>query len=101
MARKALIQKEILRRNKVAKYAAKRKELVAVIKSQNASLEEKQAAQKALSKMPRDASITRMRNRCEITGRPRAYMRFFKMSRLSFRKFALEGLLPGVRKASW
>lgn len=101
MARTALIQKELLRKKKVEKYSNKRKELVDIVKSTKTTLEQKIAAQRALKSMPRDSSATRMRNRCEITGRPRAFMRFFKMSRLSFRKFALEGLLPGVRKASW
>ena len=59
------------------------------------------AAYYKLRKMPRDASRTRYRNRCNVTGRPRAYMRKFRMCRITFRELALEGKLPGVTKSSW
>jgi small subunit ribosomal protein S14 len=89
MARKALIAKEAQRRRMVAKYAEKRKQL-------------KEAGDyEALQKLPRDASPVRLKNRCALTGRPRAYMRRFGISRVMFRDMALNGKIPGVRKSSW
>lgn len=101
MARKALIEKEKKRRDLCYKYASKRKQLTAIVKDPMTSLEEKRQAQVALEKLPNNSSVTRMRNRCMLTGRPRAFMRMFNLSRIAFRKFALLGLLPGVKKASW
>lgn len=101
MARKALVEKEKKRSRLYQKYAEKRKQLTAIVKDPATSLEEKRKAQMALDKLPNNSSITRLRNRCALTGRPRAFIRMFKLSRLAFRKFALLGLLPGVKKASW
>ncbi|MBM3886716.1 30S ribosomal protein S14 [Candidatus Dependentiae bacterium] len=101
MARKALVEKEKKRSNLHQKYAEKRKQLTAIIKNPATTLKEKREAQAALEKLPNNSSITRMRNRCALSGRPRAFMRTFNLSRLAFRKFALLGLLPGVKKASW
>ena len=101
MVRKALVEKEKKRSLLYQKYGAKRKQLTAVVKDPSTSLEEKRKAQMAIDKLPNNSSITRMRNRCALTGRPRAFLRMFKLSRLAFRKFALLGLLPGVKKASW
>ena len=101
MAKTSLIQKEQKRRRRVAQHAEKRAVLVQVIKDPGASLEEKEAAYKAIQKMPRDASPVRMHNRCSITGRPRAFYRRFGVSRLVLRRLAHRGELPGVRKASW
>ena len=101
MARKALIEKEKKRSNLHKKHSAKRVELRAVINNPKTTLEEKRVAQAALEKLPNNSSITRMRNRCMLTGKPRAFMRMFNLSRMAFRKFALLGLLPGVKKASW
>lgn len=81
--------------------AERRAELVAVIKDGNASPEEKDEAYRRLYKMPRDGSRTRYVNRCAVTGRPRAYMRKFGMSRIAFRELANQGMLPGVKKSSW
>jgi len=81
--------------------AERRAELVAVIKNPTADPETKDAAYHRLYKMPRDGSRTRYVNRCEVTGRPRAYIRKFGMSRIAFRELANEGMLPGVKKASW
>ena len=89
MAKKAWIQKEIRKRKTVAKYAAKRAELKAA------------GDYEGLAKLPRDSSTTRLVNRCELTGRRRAYMTKFKVSRISFRELASEGKIPGVTKASW
>ena len=101
MARKALIEKEKKRAALYKKHAVKRQQCVAVVKDPSTTLEQKREAQVVLEKLPVNSSITRMRNRCSLTGRPRAYMGMFGLGRLAFRKFALLGLLPGVKKASW
>jgi len=101
MARKALIEKEKKRSLLYQKHKAKRDQLRAIVKNPKTSLEEKRIAQAELENLPGNSSITRMRNRCALTGRPRGYMRMFRLARLAFRKFALLGLLPGVKKASW
>ncbi|MDP6963622.1 MAG: 30S ribosomal protein S14 [Planctomycetota bacterium] len=101
MAKSSAVNRENKRQALVAKYAERRAALVKVIKDQNASLEEKEQAYLALSKMPRDSSKARLHNRCSITGRPRGYSRRFGISRLVLRRLAHEGFLPGVRKSSW
>ena len=101
MAKKSKVAKNQKRRKLVAKYADARRELVKVLKDPNASLEEKYNAQRAIAKMPRDASATRVKNRCVMTGRPRAYYRKFGLSRIMLREEALKGNVPGVTKASW
>jgi small subunit ribosomal protein S14 len=82
-------------------HAKRRADLVAILKDPNAGPEAKDAAYARLYKMPRDASGTRFRNRCHVSGRPRGYMRGFGISRIVFREMATQGLLPGVKKASW
>ena len=84
----------------MAKYAERRAALVKVMKDPNASFEEKYEAQRALGRMPRDASATPVKNCC-FDGRPRAYYRKFGLSRIALREEALKGNLPGVVKASW
>jgi len=101
MAKKSKIAKNDKRREVVARYAEERRQLKATIASPTASEDEKQAAILRMQRMPRDASATRIRNRCQVTGRPRGFLRKFKMSRISFRELALRGDLPGVIKASW
>ncbi|MCA9559669.1 MAG: 30S ribosomal protein S14 [Myxococcales bacterium] len=101
MAKKSKIAKNAQRRKLVAKYADRRAALVGVIKDPETSIDEKVDAQRKLHKMPRDASATRIRNRCALTGRPRAYYRKFGLSRIALREEALAGNLPGVVKASW
>lgn len=101
MAKKSKIAKNDQRREIVDRYAERRAALVAVIKDPNADYADKREAYQKLGKMPRDASATRYRNRCGITGRPRAYYRKFGMSRSALRNLAHNGELPGVRKASW
>ena len=101
MAKTSKVIKNEKRKQLVAKYADKRAALKATIISQTATPEEKEAAGRALRKLPRDSSATRVRNRCAMTGRPRAYLRQFGLSRVTFREMALQGLLPGVTKASW
>lgn len=91
-----------MRREKLVKKAwTKRQELKSKGIDPNLSEEERQDARTALNKMKRDTSIIRLRNRCQFTGRARGFLRKFKMSRLTFREFALHGLLPGVTKSSW
>jgi small subunit ribosomal protein S14 len=89
MARKSLIAREAKRQKTVDKYAEKRRRLKAEGKWEE------------LQKLPRNASPVRLHNRCNLTGRPRGYMRKFGISRVMFRKMALEGKIPGMRKASW
>ena len=89
MAKKSVQARDKKRRILVKKYAVKRLEL------------KKQGDYAALDKLPKNASPVRLRNRCSITGRARGYIRRFGVSRLVFRKWALEGRLPGIRKASW
>ena len=101
MAKKSSIQKNDRRKALVAKYAAKRRELKAIVKNPKSSESVRAAAQAAIRKMPRDASPTRVKNRCNMTGRARAYVRTFGLSRIAFRDMALNGFIPGVRKASW
>ncbi|MFK5954861.1 MAG: 30S ribosomal protein S14 [Planctomycetota bacterium] len=101
MAKTSVIHREKKRQRLVAVHAERRAAFVKVIKDPNASLEEKNEAYKAIQRMPRDASATRLHNRCNITGRPKGYSRRFGISRLVLRRLAHEGFLPGVRKSSW
>jgi small subunit ribosomal protein S14 len=101
MAKTSAKYREIKRQRLVAQHAERRAELVKVLKDPEASLEDKAEAYKAIGRMPRDASKVRLHNRCSITGRPRAYLRRFGISRLVLRRLAHAGELPGVRKSSW
>lgn len=101
MAKKGKIQKNQKRAELVLRYADRRRALVEVIKDPAATSLEKREAQAALHKLPRDSSKTRLRNRCQLTGRPRAFIRKFGISRIAFRENSLEGMIPGVRKSSW
>lgn len=101
MAKKSLINKGKRKQELVKRYAEKRSELTKIIKDPEAGWEDKLEAQKRLEKLPRSSSATRIRYRCELSGRPRGYMRLFKLSRIKFRELALEGKLPGVKKTSW
>jgi small subunit ribosomal protein S14 len=101
MAKKSMIQRELKRAKLVAKYADKRAELKAVIRNVNSTDEERRAAQAKLNAMPRDASPTRQRNRCSITGRPHGVYRKFGLGRNKLREGAMKGEIPGLTKASW
>jgi len=101
MAKKSKIVKNEQRRVLVERFAARRKELRDVMRSASSSPEEKEAAQAKLLKLPRDVNPNRIRNRCVLTGRPRAVYRKFGVSRVVFRELSLMGEIPGVRKASW
>ena len=101
MAKKSSIAKNIRRQRLVEKYAAKRAEYKAILANPESTDEEFFLAQRKLNKLPRNSSKVRLRNRCAITGRPRAYIRRFGLSRLTFREMALDGQIPGVTKSSW
>lgn len=101
MAKTSKIAKNQRRKVLVDRYADRRAELVKVIKDPDASYDEKRDAYAAIAKMPRDASATRYRNRCAVSGRPRGYFRQFGLSRIAVRDMAHKGELPGIRKASW
>lgn len=101
MARKALIEKELRRAKKVELAFDKRAKLRKLAKDQTISEEERMDAQIKLNKMPRDTSYVRKRNRCQLTGRCRGYLRKFRVSRLCFRELANSARIPGVYKASW
>ncbi len=101
MAKKSMIQRELKRAKMVAKYADKRAALKATIRNVNSSDEERAAAQLKLNAMPRDASPTRQRKRCAITGRPHGVYRKFGLGRNKLREAAMNGEIPGLTKASW
>jgi len=101
MAKNSMIAREDRRARAVKKYAARRAELKAVIKSPNSSDEERYNAQLKLQALPRDSSPVRGRNRCRITGRPHGYYRKFGLSRNMLRDAAMRGDVPGLVKASW
>lgn len=101
MAKLSAILRNEKRRQLAARYAAERKECKAVIKSGQATEEEKADARRRLNQIPRNASPVRVRNRCAISGRVRGYLGRFGMSRIDFRLRALKGEIPGVRKSSW
>lgn len=101
MAKTSSVEKNNRRRKLVKQYAGKRAKLKAVIQNKSLPIEERFAAQLKLSEMPRNSAKTRIRNRCEVTGRPRAYYRKLKMSRLALREMASLGLIPGMVKSSW
>ena len=101
MAKLALKNREQKRRKTVDKFKAKRKALLDVLQSTSASDEDKEAAREALQKLPRNASPTRLRNRCALTGRPRGVYRKFGLARNKLRELALRGEVPGVIKDSW
>ena len=101
MAKKSMIARELKRTQTVAKYAEKRAALKATIVDVKASDEEKWEAQVALQKLPRDASPSRQRRRCQITGRPHGVYRKFGLCRNKLREAAMRGDVPGLVKASW
>jgi small subunit ribosomal protein S14 len=101
MAKISSVEKNKRRERTVAKFAEKRKALKAIIQSGKSSPTDRMTALFQLQQLPRDASPTRLHNRCQMTGRARGYLRRFGLSRIAFRELALNGEIPGVRKASW
>ena len=101
MAKTSQVLRDRRRKQLIQKYAAKREALRNKLKDRNVSVEEKLLVQEEFAKLPRNSCPTRLKRRCEITGRSRAYYRKFGISRIALRELALRGQLPGVRKASW
>jgi small subunit ribosomal protein S14 len=101
MAKTSSVEKNNRRRKLAAQYAAKRKRLKAVAKDMKRTAEDRFAARLKLAEMPRNSSATRIRNRCEVTGRARGYYRKLKMCRNQLRELASQGLIPGMVKSSW
>ena len=101
MAKKSSVVKNIRRQKIVDKYYKKRMELKSIIKNPKTSLDEKKLAIMQIEKMPKDSNPIRVRNRCNLTGRPRGYYRKFGLSRIALRELANKGIIPGVTKASW
>ena len=101
MAKTALINREQKRRDTVKKFAAKRTALLAVINNVNLSDEERMAARLKMQALPRNASPSRLRNRCALTGRPRGVYSKFGLGRNKLREIAMRGEIPGLTKASW
>jgi small subunit ribosomal protein S14 len=101
MAKKSAIEKNKSRRLKVARQAEKRAALKAVIYNRDGDPQERFEAVLKLAELPRNGSKIRLRNRCNLTGRPRAYYRKFGLSRIALRDLASEGQIPGVVKSSW
>ena len=101
MAKKGMIEKNNRRRRMSASKAATRDALKAVIMNKETDMEERFDAVMKLAKMPRNSAKVRIRNRCEVSGRPRAFYRKFKLSRIALRELASAGQIPGVIKSSW
>ncbi len=101
MAKKSAVEKNEHRRRLVARDAAKRAALKAQIRDPNADAEDRYEAVLKLAKLPRNGAQVRVKNRCVVSGRPRAYYRRFGLSRIALRELASEGRVPGVVKASW
>lgn len=101
MAKVAVINRELKRRDTVKKFAARRADLLATINNAKASDEDRFVARTKLQALPRNASPTRLRNRCALTGRPRGVFSKFGLGRNKLREIAMRGEIPGVVKASW
>ena len=101
MAKKSSIEKNKRRMKLVKSFAGRRERLKAIANNDALSMEERFEARLKLSELPRNSSPVRIRNRCEITGRPRAFNRKLKMSRIALRELGSKGLIPGLVKSSW
>jgi len=101
MAKKSAIERNNKRKRMVEKFAAKRAKLKGMARDLDLPIEERIAAQLKLSALPRNSAAIRVRNRCEVTGRPRGYYRKLKMSRIALRELSNQGMVPGMVKSSW
>ena len=101
MAKKSMIAREVKREKLVKKYAEKRAALKAIINDKEVPVEERFKATLELAKLPRNSSATRLHNRCQLTGRPHAYYRKLKISRIALRDLGSNGEIPGMVKSSW
>ena len=101
MAKVSMVEREKKRQRLAAQYAEKRAKLKEIASDDNLSMEERFKARLKLAKLPRNSSPTRLHNRCQVTGRPKAYYRKLKMSRIALRDLASHGEIPGMVKSSW
>ena len=101
MAKKSSIEKNNRRRRLAKKFSGRRSRLKAIAQDKNLPMEERFAATLKLAELPRNSSATRVRNRCELSGRPRGYYRKLKLSRIALRELCSKGLIPGLLKSSW
>jgi small subunit ribosomal protein S14 len=101
MAKKSSIEKNERRRKLTKKYSGRRSRLKAIARNKELPMEDRFAAALKLAELPRNSSAGRIRNRCEVTGRPRAFYRKLKMSRIAVRELGAKGLIPGLVKSSW
>ena len=101
MAKKSSIEKNNRRRKMAKSTSGRRARLKAIVRDKTKPMEERFAASLKLAELPRNGSATRIRNRCEVTGRARGYYRKLKMSRIAMREFGAKGLIPGLVKSSW
>ncbi len=101
MAKKSAVEKNKRREKLVARLRGKREQLKAVANDEKLSAEDRFAARLKLAELPRNSARNRLRNRCEVTGRPRAFYRKLKMSRIALRELGSKGLIPGLVKSSW
>ena len=101
MAKAAMVEREKKRQRLVKKYAAKRDALKEIANNEDLPMEERFKARLKLAQLPRNSSPTRLHNRCLVTGRPKAYYRKLKMSRIALRQLASDGQIPGMVKSSW
>jgi len=101
MAKKSMIARDVKRKKMVNRFAGKRAALKKIANDDSLPLEERCEARLKLSKLPRNSSPGRIRNRCQVTGRPRAFYRKLKMSRIALRDLASAGQIPGMTKSSW
>ena len=101
MAKKSSVERNLKRQRLADKYAAKRAALKEIARDQSKPVDERFAAQLKLANLPRNSAPNRVRNRCQVTGRPLGYYRKLKMSRVSLRQLASHGLIPGMVKSSW
>jgi small subunit ribosomal protein S14 len=101
MAKKSSIEKNNRRRKMAKRFSGRRSRLKAIVSDKSRPMEERFEAALKLATLPRNSSATRIRNRCEVTGRPRAFYRKLKMSRIALRELGSKGLIPGLVKSSW
>jgi small subunit ribosomal protein S14 len=101
MAKKSMVEREVKRARLVKQYATRRANLKAIIEDQSRPMEERFKATLKLAQLPRNSSATRLHNRCQLTGRPHAYYRKLKLSRIMLRELASFGQIPGMVKSSW
>ncbi|CAM2973381.1 SSU ribosomal protein S14P [Paracoccus aminovorans] len=101
MAKKSMVEREKKREKLVQKYAAKRAALNEIVHDQSLPMEERFKASLKLAELPRNSSATRLHNRCQLTGRPHAYYRKLKLSRIMLRELGSFGQIPGMVKSSW